>query len=384
MQIDQMTNILIMTATISFMISVLIVCTRRYHGQYSLDNDLNGIQKNHVNPVPRVGGIAVVVGILTSLIFLKLFPIVPALKFSSSAALLLLAAATPAFFAGIVEDLTKKVSVRGRLLATFSSALIASALLGATVDHLDIIGIDALIGFPPVALVITAIVVGGGANAVNIIDGFNGLSGSVVVAMAAALGFVAWRVNDTFVLMLSLLCIGAAIGFLLVNYPTGKLFLGDGGAYFLGFWVSEIAVLLLARNPSVNAWQVLAICAYPVIEVLYSIYRRKILSNASPGDPDGLHLHSLVYRQVVSRLTTQRAGNTWGHNAAVVCIILPFVAVFEIASVVLAQTIVGGIFTVLAQAVTYIVLYRRLIRGRCNSAPFGRNSIEIDMKHESL
>lgn len=381
---DQMTNILIMTASISFMVCIMIVCTKGYHGHHSFDNDLNGIQKIHVNPVPRIGGIAIVVSILTALVFLKLFPIDPFLKVGSSAELLLLAASTPAFLAGIVEDFTKKVSVRSRLLATFASALMASAFLGATVDQLDIIGIDALLRFPPIALVITAIVVGGGANAVNIIDGFNGLSGSVVVVMASALGFVAWRVNDTFVLMLALLCIGAALGFLLVNYPTGKLFLGDGGAYFLGFWVSEIAILLLARNPDVNAWQVLSICAYPVIEVLYSIYRRKFLSNANPGDPDGLHLHSLVYRRINSRLTTRTARNTWRRNATVVCIILPIITAFEFGSIVIAQTIVGGIVMVIVQVAAYIVMYRYLVRGQCNETPFGSNLVEIDMKQESL
>jgi UDP-N-acetylmuramyl pentapeptide phosphotransferase/UDP-N-acetylglucosamine-1-phosphate transferase len=207
-------------------------------------------------------------------------------------------------------------------------------------------------------------VVAGGINSINIIDGFNGLAASMVVVMLAALGMVGWHVGDIFVAELAVLGLGAAIGFLLVNYPTGRLFLGDGGAYFLGFWVAEVAVLLLVRNSTVNAWQVLSICAYPVIEVLYSIYRRKIVRQASPGSPDGLHLHTLVYRRLVSRLVPYDASKPWKRNAAVVCVTCPWVATAALLAVTLGSTIAGGIALVAAQLIAYVAVYTRLVRGR--------------------
>jgi UDP-N-acetylmuramyl pentapeptide phosphotransferase/UDP-N-acetylglucosamine-1-phosphate transferase len=319
--------------------------------------------------VPRVGGIAVVAGLLLALGFGAL--VYPELLKNGHAvgAMKLLLASMPAFIAGFVEDVTKRVSARLRLAATMASALTASLLLGATLDGVDIWGVDSLLGIAPIALLATAVVVAGGANAINIIDGFNGLATSVVVIMCAALGYLAWQVGDMFVAKLALLGMGVTLGFLLVNYPTGKLFLGDGGAYFLGFWVAEIAVLLLVRNRSINAWQVLSICAYPVIEVLYSIYRRKFIRGLAPGAPDGLHLHTLIYRRVVSRVIAHsERRKPWHRNAAVVFFCVPCIAVLALVSVLAGGTIPVAATLVVVQVLLYIAVYKRLVRGR-----WGRN-----------
>jgi len=92
----------------------------------------------------------------------------------------------------------------------------------------------------------------------------------------------------------------ATFGFFLVNWPLGKLFLGDGGAYFLGFALAWIAVLLIERNPRVSAFSALFICILPITEVLFSIFRRKVRKE-HPGKPDSLHFHSLLQRRYVSR-----------------------------------------------------------------------------------
>jgi UDP-N-acetylmuramyl pentapeptide phosphotransferase/UDP-N-acetylglucosamine-1-phosphate transferase len=349
--------------------SVLIVASQRWHGKHTFDHDLDGVQKFHTTAVPRIGGMAIVVAIFLTLIFCDY--LVPGLLSHRHLvfAALLLVAGLPAFGAGIVEDMTKTVSVKVRLLASIASALLASWLLNATVDALDIWGFDMLLGWTPFALVVTAIVVAGGVNAVNIIDGFNGLAGSTVMVMLLALCAVGWRVGDTLAVELALLGLGAAVGFLLVNYPTGRLFMGDGGAYFLGFWVAEVAVLLLVRNAGVNAWQVLSICAYPIIEVLYSIYRRKIIRQSSPGAPDGLHLHTLVYRRVVSRMFPRSTNQPWKRNAAVAFVIVPWVAGAAFLSVIFGTSGTASMIIVLAQSVFYICVYRRLVRGRWSSRP---------------
>jgi UDP-N-acetylmuramyl pentapeptide phosphotransferase/UDP-N-acetylglucosamine-1-phosphate transferase len=182
--------------------------------------------------------------------------------------------------------------------------------------------------------------------------------------MLAALTAVSCYVGDTWVAELSMIGLGAALGFVLVNYPSGRIFLGDGGAYFLGFWVAEVVVLLLVRNPGVNAWQMLSICAYPVIEVLYSIYRRKIVRQTNAGAPDGLHLHTLIYRRVVSRVFAKDAAQPWKRNAAVVCFMVPWIATGAFLSVVAGTSIVGAMLLVAAQIVGYVLAYARLVRGR--------------------
>jgi UDP-N-acetylmuramyl pentapeptide phosphotransferase/UDP-N-acetylglucosamine-1-phosphate transferase len=348
----------------SFAGCMLIVLSQKWHGSLSHDHDLDGVQKVHTTAVPRIGGVGVVAGLVLGFLYFQHRLAGQAQASLSKQILLLLAASLPAFVAGVVEDMTKRVSVKARLAATALSAVIASAVLGATVNELDLWGIDALLAITPFAVFVTAIVVAGGSNAINIIDGFNGLSGSTIIIMAAGLAAVGFQHGDALVVTLGTVGIAATLGFLAVNYPRGKLFLGDGGAYFLGFWVSEMAVLLLVRNSSVNAWQVLAICAYPVIEVLFSMYRRKVIQKVSPGAPDALHLHTLVFRRLVFKHVRQDAGRPWKRNAAVACVIAPAVAVCVASSVLLGASAEVSLGIVLVQVAVYVMAYGRLVRGR--------------------
>ena len=348
----------------SFVISQLIVRSQKWHGRLTHDHDLGGVQKVHTTAVPRIGGLAVIGGILLGLVlFQQIFPgQVSAGR--ASRIYLLLGASLPAFLAGLIEDFTKRVSVRVRLVATALSALVASLALGATVGELDIWGLDALLTIAPLAIVATAVFVAGGSNAINIIDGFNGLSGSTIIIMAIGLAAVGLQVGDSFVAVLGALCAGATLGFLMLNYPSGKMFLGDGGAYFLGFWVSEMAVLLLVRHPELSAWQILAICGYPVIEVLFSIYRRKFVRKVSPGAPDALHLHGLVFRRLVFKYVRRDAARPWKRNAMVPCFMAPAVTACVAVSVWFGQSTPAAVAIVVAQVVLYIAVYGRLVRGR--------------------
>jgi UDP-N-acetylmuramyl pentapeptide phosphotransferase/UDP-N-acetylglucosamine-1-phosphate transferase len=341
---------------------MLIVFTARWHGRFSMDPDGGGIQKFHTSPVPRIGGIALVIGIVAAFLNSVGDNSVIGLPDDINNMFRLILAGMPAFFAGLVEDMTKKVSVKARLTATIASALLAYWLLGAYLPRVDVWGIDATLRFMPLALIVTAIAVAGVANSINIIDGFHGVAGSAVVIILAGLGFLAWQSGDMFVTRLAVLGIGTTIGFLLVNYPTGRLFMGDGGAYFLGFWTAEIAVLLVMRNPEVSAWQVLAVCAYPVIEVLYSIYRRTVIRKVSPGLPDRLHLHTLIYRRVVCRLIP-RHRQPWLRNAAVAWFVGTWIAAMALLAVHFGNGTAAALGVISVNVLLYLAVYTRLVRG---------------------
>jgi UDP-N-acetylmuramyl pentapeptide phosphotransferase/UDP-N-acetylglucosamine-1-phosphate transferase len=142
-------------------------------------------------------------------------------------------------------------------------------------------------------------VVAGLTNAINIIDGFNGLASMCCMIMFAGLAIVAFQVGDIWIGAAALLMASATLGLFVLNYPLGLIFLGDGGAYFLGFVLAELGILLLARNPGVSPLFPLLLCAYPVVETLFSMYRRKVLRGRPIDAPDGVHLHSLIYRRLV-------------------------------------------------------------------------------------
>jgi UDP-N-acetylmuramyl pentapeptide phosphotransferase/UDP-N-acetylglucosamine-1-phosphate transferase len=350
-------------AATSFIVSLTIVWTEGWHGRYTFDIDMGAVQKMHCKPVSRIGGVALCSGIAAVVLFGFLGEPHPALRAHGHDMLLLLLAGMPCFLMGLTEDLTKRVSVRARLLATFGSALMAAWLLGAYLPRLDIYGVDHLLQYGPLALLVTAVAVAGVSNAINIIDGFNGVAGGAVTVMLAGMGMLAWQADDMFVATLVLAGIGTMLGFLAVNFPTGRLFMGDGGAYVSGFWVAEIAVLIIIRQPHISPWQVLAICAYPVIEVIYSIYRRKVIRKCSPGAADRLHLHTLLYRRLVCRwLPAGRRGH-WKGNSVVACIVTSWLGAASVAAITLGDRSWMAFNLVALQVMVYMAIYARLVRG---------------------
>ncbi|VDS07865.1 Undecaprenyl-phosphate alpha-N-acetylglucosaminyl 1-phosphate transferase [Paracoccus haematequi] len=210
--------------------------------------------------------------------------------------------ALPGFLTGFAEDVTKSVSVRTRLLATIVSGLIFCLVSGYTLGPPGLPGVDQLMGFWLVSLLITSFAMGGIANAINIIDGVNGLASGTAIIILSGFALIAWQVQDDAVLAICLLMIGAIAGFFLMNFPLGRIFFGDAGAYATGFVLAVIAVILPLRNTGLSPILGLLALAYPVIETMVSIHRRMIRQGTHPGQPDRLHLHSLVYRDFARRL----------------------------------------------------------------------------------
>jgi integrase len=95
--------------------------------------------------------------------------------------------------------------------------------------------------------------------------------------------------------------IAAIAGFFLWNYPRGLIFLGDSGAYLIGFWIACASILLVVRHTSVSPWFALMVNAYPIFETLFTMWRRSVHQGKSMGRPDGAHFHSLIYRRVMRR-----------------------------------------------------------------------------------
>ena len=281
---------------LSATLTLLVVRLLRSRGWATKDHDLSGPQKVHVNPVARVGG----VGVYMTLAGMAVgFAVVQPQSSLGPMLVLLLACGLPAFAAGLLEDLTKRVSPGLRLAAAVLSAVLAVIVLDNGVRRTDLWGLDWIASFPVGAALLAVLAVAGMANAVNIIDGFNGLASMCVVMILLAVAYVAVEVGDGLVLLLALAGAGAILGFFIWNYPAGLIFLGDGGAYFLGFYAAEVALLLLHRNPSVSPLFPLLAAIYPVFETLFSMYRRKVVRGRSVGMPDGVHLHSLVYRRLL-------------------------------------------------------------------------------------
>lgn len=282
----------LIAGSVTLLVALLLVHTQHLHGHLSMDSH-QGVQKFHTHPTPRVGGVAIGAGVLIGYVFAH-----PDRKVLLGPLIL---AGIPAFTFGLLEDITKRVSVRARLLATMGCGILGWSITGYSITNADVPGLDWLLGFTMISVLFTAFAVGGIANAINIIDGFNGLAAGTVIIILTAFGIMVTALGDHDLAMVCLILASAVAGFLMVNWPLGRIFLGDGGAYFVGFALAWLAVLILVRHSEVSAWAPMLVCGYPVLEVLFSIRRRR-RRHLSPGAPDRLHLHSLVKRRLVRSL----------------------------------------------------------------------------------
>lgn len=275
----------------SFFITLLIIRSKHLHQQFSGDVDFSGPQKVHKSAVPRIGGISIAAGLFAA-ILIKTFHLE-----QQNLGLTLLVCAIPTFAIGLTEDLTKKISVKQRLFFTAISAACVVYLLEIKVLSVGLPLIDFLFAIPFFGVLLTIVAITGLANAYNIIDGFNGLASMVGIITLLALAYIAYILGDTTIIFLSLVMAGAILGFFIWNYPLGLIFLGDGGAYLIGFWIASLSIWLCQRHPEISPWFALLINGYPIMETLFTIYRRKIHRGKNPGAPDGIHFHTLIYRR---------------------------------------------------------------------------------------
>ncbi len=289
---------MVLSSIISFIFSsVVCFLIIKYFPKYFYDPVKGGTQKLHHRPTPRAGGLGIFIGLVFAGLILTIKN-VPYLSYFW----LFVVSSFPAFAGGLLEDITKKVSVKKRFVFMLISGVLAVLLLGSIVVRVDIPLVDQIFSLYPFAFVFTVFAIAGLTNAINIIDGFNGLASGVSISIFFAISYVAFINNDFFVLSISLIMIGAILGFFIFNYPIGLIFLGDGGAYLIGFTIAVLSILLVKNHPQVSAWFPIAVAVYPIYETLFSIYRRKFLRKVSPTQPDRFHLHTLLYKTLVKKL----------------------------------------------------------------------------------
>ena len=343
--------------SLSALLTLLVIKHARFHGA-ALDNDFIGVQKVHSDPVARIGGLPIFISMLISAcVSQRLHP------HMSPPLLTLVLCGACAFVGGIVEDHTGKVSPSRRLCLTMLAALMAFYLAGAGIERVDLPFGTWRIGALWLSLPLTVVAVAGIANAINIIDGFNGLASMVTICMLLSLAYVALQVDDMFILITALMVAGATAGFLIWNYPVGLIFLGDGGAYFIGFMLGQLALLLVMRNPAVSTWYAALLLIYPAFETLFSVYRRMFLRGKSPAMPDGIHLHSLIFRRIVQWTIGRKEARALMKRNSLTSPYLWLLSLMAVIPATLFWKQTGLlIFFCLLFVVSYVWLYGRIVR----------------------
>jgi UDP-N-acetylmuramyl pentapeptide phosphotransferase/UDP-N-acetylglucosamine-1-phosphate transferase len=136
------------------------------------------------------------------------------------------------------------------------------------------------------------------------------MASGICIIILLSFAAIANGFNDAPLMMLCLSMACVALGFAVVNWPSGSLFLGDGGAYLLGLCVAWMAVLLVMRHTEVNGWAAVMVCAYPLLEAGFSMRRRSKSSMKKMGNADKRHLHHFIHRRLVARWVP-------GHNGLI-------------------------------------------------------------------
>ena len=334
----------------SFIVSILIVLSGRVHLQYSSRGLREAeVQRSHVGSTPRIGGIAILVGCT--------FVWYNSNNFSISFLGYIILSGIPVLILGLLDDLHFKVRPFYRLLGASISSIIAIFLLKTWLNRVDVLLIDQVLLLSPFAIIFTIFATTGVTHSFNVIDGLNGLSLGISLSTSFFLTVIAWITSDALIVLLCLAFFLSALGLFLLNFPWGKIFLGDGGAYFQGHCLSWIAILLIVRNSEITAWAILLIFFWPVVETVFSIYRR-IYKKKSASIADREHFHQLVFDKI-KRIELFRNNSNFA-NSFSTFLILPLFITPSLLALIFYNKIMHAAVSFFVLLILYIFAYYRM------------------------
>lgn len=277
----------------AFLLSLFLTpLVRRAALRFGLSDKPDGMRKLHAEETALGGGLAVLIGIFGAIFILLAYPNAWGYELSHSPLFLIgfMVSATVLCGIGLVDD---KVMLRGRqkLLgqAVAATILILSGLL---IESVTVLGWKIDLGL--YAYPITLLWLLGAINALNLIDGSDGLAATVGLILSVALAglcILSQHYSDG---VLALAIAGALAGFLYHNLPPARIFLGDGGSMLIGLVLGALAIRSSLKGPATIALAApTAIMAVPMFDVLMAVLRRK-LTGRSIYAPDRGHLHHRV------------------------------------------------------------------------------------------
>jgi len=317
---------------ISLFTLIIVIYLSHKHDHFIDSSHQDKPQNFHDSCTPRSGGFGIFTGMMIFLI--------------TSLGIKLILPALLAFLSGIFEDFHNSLSVRRRLVLQIIAALIAVLFLDAVVTYLGLgISMPYWMG-----VIFSVFAIVGMMNAINIIDGFNGLASGTILLILISFAITTYQQSNLEMLSVIIVVLGATFGLFVLVFPKGKIFLGDGGAYLLGFIVAIIGIFLASKYDGVSPWYILSIFIYPVFEVIFSIIR-KLSIGLSPMKPDAYHFHMLVYRQ-----------STNNNNPLAAFLILLFIVPFMTVSTVYANCSICNIKVIILFVCCYVLLYLYLFK----------------------
>ena len=241
--------------------------------------DIPSPRKVHTTPIPRVGGIAIVIATMIPVIGWVHLDI-PILGVLTAVAIL--------FLLGIVDD-AKNLSYKSKFVVQIVSISLIFFSTFIDVQSAQYVANELISSW--ILLIVYFIFILGVTNAINLADGLDGLAGGEALLAFSIIGLLAYEAGNTTVVLLVLAIVGSIFGFLRFNTYPAKIFMGDTGSLFLGFILGALSVSLTYGADNAYAKTLpLLLVGLPIFDTIMVMIIR-ILNKKSPFNADRNHLH---------------------------------------------------------------------------------------------
>lgn len=253
-------------------------------------------RKIHSHPIPRLGGVAIWICTILSFFALIILSYYPHRSLLSG----LLLGSSLMFLLGLTDDVYG-LSAKFKFIIQISIATIVFCLgvkiASVFIPFIGLVKIPAILSY-----ILTIGWIVGISNAVNFIDGVDGLAGSVITISSVTLGLmsVALVPSDTVSSLIAFILAGSMLGFLTYNFHPAKIFMGDSGALFAGFLLSTLSIMYSMKSGDCKMYVPLLILAVPIADITFSSMRR-ILKGTSPFTADAGHIHHKLLKLGLSQ-----------------------------------------------------------------------------------
>lgn len=259
----------------------------------------DALQKVHVGDVTRLGGFIIYVCLwFLSIIFNDL----PFFRY-------ILFCILPMMVITLIEDLFHNVNYKIRFIGIIFSSIFLILFTITNFPEINYLPvISSLFEYKVFNIAFFSLCLLIFANGCNFIDGMNGLTSFFMLGSLLSCFFLAYIVNDYESGKLLLLYGLALTGFISINYPWGKIFLGDSGSFLFALLIGIWVINFFGNNSTISSWNVVLMFFYPTIEVLYS-FVRKLCQGKSPFKPDREHLHLKIFDTLKIRDSNPKLAN---------------------------------------------------------------------------
>jgi len=254
----------------------------------------------HTGVIPRIGGVGIVLGF--ALTYLLCFFFLDHTDNQSLVHYGIFVGATCAFLLGLIDDF-RPLGAKVKLLAQIIIAMLAHEC-GITIEQIGIPLTNVIINLGFFSMGLTVIWIVAIMNLINLIDGLDGLAGGIGLMLMGLLAYLSYQGGIAISLILSLGMVGAILGFLFHNFPPAKVYMGDSGAYLIGFVIAALSLINSEKGTILAALiaPVLAL-ALPIADVTYALLRRGV-KGLPIFRPDQGHIHHRLMRAGLSRKKT--------------------------------------------------------------------------------